>query len=141
MQQVDDSLQFIRRQQGLRAERQELVLGIFVQGELAGCLATHLLDWSHRKTTLGYWLGQEFTKQGLMDRCCRRLLEYLFDELRLHRVGLHCATDNRPSRRVAERLGFCEEGILRDHEWLYNRFVDQVVYRLLDSEFPRERSG
>lgn len=140
---AEDSLHSIQRTKQLRNQRQELALGVFLRGKLAGRVATHVLDWLNRKTTLGYWLGQESSGQGLMVYCCRRLLEYLFDELRFHRVGIHCATKNHRSRRVAEKLGFCEKGILKDSEWLYDHFVDHVIYAMLDSEFRslRETEG
>lgn len=98
-------------------------------------MASHAIDWSHRKTTLGYWLGQEFSGQKLMFRCCLRLLEYLFEEVQLHRIGIHCASENHRSRRIAEQLGFRHKGTLRDNEWLYDHFVDQAIYGMLASEF------
>ena len=37
--------------------------------------------------------------------------------------------------RLPERFGFKEEGIIRDAEWLYDHYVDHVVYGLLRHEF------
>ena len=38
-------------------------------------------------------------------------------------------------RAVAERLGFRLEGVTRQTEWLYDRFVDHAVYGILASEW------
>ena len=46
-------------------------------------------------------------------------------------IILHCASGNLKSRSVAERLGFVQEGILREAEWLYDHYVDLVVYSML----------
>ena len=69
-----------------------------------------------------------------MTRACRALVAHAFDTLRLQRVEIRVATGNRRSRAIPERLGFREEGILRQVEWLYNHYVDHVVYGRLASD-------
>jgi len=43
--------------------------------------------------------------------------------------------ENKKSRAIPKRLGFKEEGIIRQTEWLYDRFVDHVVYGMLIDEW------
>jgi ribosomal-protein-serine acetyltransferase len=50
-------------------------------------------------------------------------------------VEISCATDNKRSRAVAERLGFSQEGILRQTDRLHDRYVDSVFYGLLVDEW------
>ena len=69
-----------------------------------------------------------------MTRGCRALIAHGFTELDLHRVEIRCAVDNLKSRAIPERLGFRREGQLREVEWLYDHFVDHVVYGLLAGE-------
>jgi ribosomal-protein-serine acetyltransferase len=54
--------------------------------------------------------------------------------LHLNRIELRFASGNEASRRVAERLGFSPEGLLRQDECLNGVFVDQHVYALLAAE-------
>jgi ribosomal-protein-serine acetyltransferase len=42
---------------------------------------------------------------------------------------------NAASRAVARRLGFQEEGIRRESHWITDRFVDHVIYGILDREW------
>jgi ribosomal-protein-serine acetyltransferase len=71
---------------------------------------------------------------------CRALVDHAFEELGLNRVSIACATENKESCAILERLGFRREGIVRQAEWLYDHFVDHVVYATLASEWQTRRS-
>lgn len=110
-------------------------MGIWFQGNLAGVIGYHKIDWANRATSIGYWLGASFQGRGLVTKACRALVDYAFSELRLNRMEIRCAVENRKSRSIPERLGFREEGIIRQAEWLYDHFVDHVVYGMLIGEW------
>jgi ribosomal-protein-serine acetyltransferase len=111
--------------------------GIWWRGQLAGCMSLHGVEWSDRKASLGYWLGAAFQGHGIMTQTCRAVIAYAFTDLRLDRLEIQCATDNERSRQVALRLGFQQEGILRQSWRRRGRLVDQVVYGLLRSEWEQ----
>ncbi len=73
--------------------------------------------------------------KGIVTQACQAIIDYIFDDLKLNRVEIRCATQNVRSRAIPERLGFKTEGILRQSEWLYNHFVNHIVYGLLVSEW------
>jgi ribosomal-protein-serine acetyltransferase len=54
-------------------------------------------------------------------------------------VEIGCAPGNRKSCAIPERLGFTREGVLRQREWLYDHFVDHVVYGILAEEWRARR--
>jgi len=119
-----------------RGEGHQLV--ILYDRRLVGFLGMHRIDWTHRNTSLGYWLIPSFQGRGIMTRAASALVEYAFHHMRLHRIEIRAAVENARSRRVAERLGFREEGVLREVEWLGDRFVDHVVYGLLEPEWQQK---
>jgi ribosomal-protein-serine acetyltransferase len=132
---VEDAREFIRRQIRQYAEDMGFATLIFFSGRVAGSIGYNQIDWSNRKADIGYWLGSEFTGRGLMTKCCRALVEHAFRELRLNRVEIFCAVENRRSRRIPERLGFKEEGTHRQAEWVHDHFKDLVSYSMLAREW------
>ena len=111
--------------------------GIWFQGNLAGIIGYQNLDWVNQSTTIGYWVGASFQGNGLATQACSALVDWAFREWRLNRVEVRCATENYRSRAVPERLGFSQEGIIRQGEWLYDHFVDLVIYGVVAKDWPR----
>lgn len=140
---VEHTKAFIRGTLQQFAARNGLTCGLWHRGALAGVVGLHYIDWTNRKSSIGYWLAERHQGQGLITRACAALLDHLFGELGLNCVEIACAAENHRSRAIPERLGFSREGVLRQRQWLYDRFVDHVIYGMLASEWRqrRERSG
>ena len=60
--------------------------------------------------TVGYWIGERFSNQGLMSEAVGILCEFAFTTLGLHRLEAACMIDNEPSVRVLKNNKFKEEG-------------------------------
>ncbi len=108
---------------------------LIYQGELAGTVGYNEIDRGIKCGTIGYWLGRDFQGKGIMSQALETLIDYGFRDLGLNKIEIRVATGNMKSRALPERLGFKEEGVLRDAEWLYDRYVDHVVYGLLRDEW------
>lgn len=134
-----DSAQFIDRAIQQADEDNGLSLGIHENGELVGIIGQHYLDSLNRRTEIGYWLDAARQGRGIVTSSTARLTDYAFREQDCNRVMLHCAVGNVKSRAVAERLGFSQEGILREAEWLYDHYVDLVIYSMLKRTWMLER--
>ncbi|HUQ33243.1 MAG TPA: GNAT family N-acetyltransferase [Pyrinomonadaceae bacterium] len=132
---LEDARIYIKRDLALFAENKGLGIGIWYQGDLAGVVRYHEIDWTNRSTELGYWLGAAFEGKGLVTTACRVMIDHAFNELGLNRVVISCASENQRSRAIAVNLGFTQEGILRQSDWLKDGFVDQVVYGILACEW------
>lgn len=132
---VADVRAFIREALMVFAAGEGFHAGIWHQGRFAGCVDCQAIDRLNHKVAIGYWLGAEFEGKGLMTRASRAMVDWLFRDAGLERVEIHCATDNRKSRAIAERLGFTEEGTLKQSAWLYDHYVDMVIYAMLKEEW------
>ena len=140
---VQHTAAFIQASLRQFADRNGLACAIRSGGRIAGVIGLHRIDWPNRRTTVGYWVAESHQGRGLVTRACAGMLDYVFGELGLHHVEIGCAPGNTRSCAVPERLGFVREGVLRQREWLYDHFVDHVVYGMLASEWlnrPTSRS-
>lgn len=132
---LEESRDFIRQCLERFAAGREIPAGIWVAGALAGVISLKGIDLTNRNASLGYYLAATHQGRGLVTEACRILLDYAFGELQLNRVDILCAPGNVRSRAIPQRLGFTEEGTLREIQWLYDHYVDLVVYSMLKSEW------
>jgi len=132
---IENTRDFIRRNLMNFADNKGFAIAIWHQGEMAGQVEYNYLDWPNRKTEIGYWLGASFQGKGLVTKSCRVLIDHAFNELKLNRVEMRCGAENTRSRKIPEKLGFREEGVVRQADWLHDRFVDLVIYGMLANEW------
>ncbi|MRX71823.1 GNAT family N-acetyltransferase [Bacillus lacus] len=120
------------------AENKSLTTGILYQGKLAGTAGFNSINWANKTAYIGYWLGTGFQGKGIMTKTASALTEYAFSDLHLNKVEIRAAEDNAKSRAVPERLGYTQEGKLRQAEWLYDHYVDHIVYGMLAEEWRKK---
>ena len=133
----DATAEFIRRTRRQLEGSDGLQGGLVLGESIVGAGGLIGIDWESRKTGIGYWLAEEHQGRGLMTRAVEAVTDYAFDELGLNRVEIQVGTGNAKSRAIPERLGFRQEGVLRDYERVGDRYLDIVVYSLLE----RDRYG
>jgi RimJ/RimL family protein N-acetyltransferase len=63
------------------------------------------------------------------------LMRVGFDVLGMHKIVLRIAVGNRASERVAEKLGFVREGVLREELLIRGIWTDHTLYSILEHEF------
>jgi ribosomal-protein-serine acetyltransferase len=119
-----------------QAARDELLEWyLFASGVLCGAVRLKNIETQDRKASVAYFVSADHQRRGIATRSVRAVLGYWFEDLKMNRVELTCAVGNGPSVRLAERLGFTREGLLRQAEWLGEGFVDHYVFGLLRAEY------
>lgn len=126
-----DTRTFIRNTLEQFADTEGVVVAICHDNKIVGIIGYNHIDWANRIGQIGYWLAESHQGQGIMTTACRYFIDYSFATLVLNRIVILCATNNKRSRAIPERLGFTHEGRAREAEWLYDHFVDHEIYALL----------
>lgn len=117
-----------------RTDRYDAV--IEVDGTPVGLIGLLSVDHTNKKAEYYVTLGErEYLGRGIAGRASRLLLEYAFTELGLNRVYLHTEVDNTAAIRSYERIGFHQEGLLKNDLFSKGRFVDRYVYGITKKDF------
>lgn len=111
---------------------------IMEENQICGMLGFQGIHLVNDICSLGYWIAAKHEGRGLVSRSVKKLIEYAFEVLNLNRIEIQCRTDNERSVRVANRLGFRQEAIMKEAEKIEDCFVDHYLFRLLRSEHFQE---
>ena len=102
----------------------------------AGVFAWHRA-W--HKCLTGFEIAPAHAGQGLMREALSAIFDWSFQTMALHRIEAQIHPDNRASRALVERLGFREEGLLRESGFWAGAYHDLVHYGLLQREWTQAR--
>jgi ribosomal-protein-serine acetyltransferase len=92
-----------------------------------------------RSAEIGYWVRSDQTGQGVGTEVTAALVQAGFERMGLHKVILRIAVGNESSERIADKLGFTREGVLREELMIRGAWVDHTIYSLLEHEWRTTR--
>lgn len=110
-------------------------------GELIGHVALYGATVKDRCATLWVMIGAPYQGRGLGTDAVRTIVEYGFTGLGLHRVQLSVNSDNPAAIAAYRKVGFIEEGRLREVFFQGGQWHDSVEMGILAREFQGERPG
>ncbi len=109
----------------------EYAFVIMHNGKMAGRIGVYKIDSQNKIGEIGYWVIQDGVGKGIVTRSCSAIIDFCFHKLKLNRIEIKCGTENYRSQAVPERLNFKKEGIIREGELLYDKFIDLFLYALI----------
>ncbi len=83
---------------------------------------------------LGYWIGEEYARQGFARAAVRAALKFCYDDMGLHRVVAAVQASNDPSINLLAALGFVHEGTARSYLKIAGRWQDHEIFSRLSSD-------
>jgi ribosomal-protein-alanine N-acetyltransferase len=116
--------------------RSGIAWAIFIRDEtqLVGLCCLHSISWTNRRADLGFELASRYWRRGLMTEALRAIIGFCFADLRFVKLSAHVTCENEPSQALLAKLGFLEEGLLRQHGFWNGRTHDLKVYGLVAVE-------
>ncbi len=106
-------------------------------GQAIGTVGLVRVNHEHRRGELGYDLARCCWGQGVAPEAAAAVVTYGFAVMGLHRIEAGVVVGNDASVRVLEKLGFREEGTLRDYLCLGGGFHDCRFFSLLATDARR----
>ncbi|XUV83968.1 GNAT family N-acetyltransferase [Enterobacter sp. TMH.L2] len=133
---LDDALRFIDRRTAEMQDRSALTLCIRDKqsGQLAGKCMLFSFDFHSRRAEIGFGLGREHWGKGLVNEAAEALISYAFKVLHLRRIEAEIDPGNQASAAALQKLGFAQEGLLRQR-WEINGVIsDSALFGLLAAD-------
>lgn len=128
-------------QPGTPGEWYQLAIELKAAKEIIGDCAFYLLTEDPQQAEIGFSLARPYQGQGYATEAVARLLDYLFQDLDLHRVRANCDVENVTSVRLMERLGMRREGHFVENLWFKGRWASEYWYGLLRREWLAKSGG
>lgn len=107
---------------------------IFYEKKFCGIFSLIAILKRHRaliydRAELAYWLGSEFRSKGIMTEAGKKIIDFAFNELQLHKLVVGHHINNRGSENLITRLGFIylytEEDVFKKNgEWITCKFYE-----------------
>lgn len=108
--------------------------------EPIGYVCATNIDYINRKAEWGgLVVSKEFSGKGFATDAGCLLLDHLFQELGINMVYAYVKEDNKGSVRISEKLGFKQDGLIRDFVYKQNSFHDAYIFTLLKSDYENSK--
>jgi ribosomal-protein-alanine N-acetyltransferase len=100
---------------------------------LIGTIGCWRLIKEHYRAEIGYMLQPEFWQQGIMKEALNAVINYSFNELKLHSIEAQINPENTASAAILTSAGFIKEGYFKENFFFNGKFGDTAVYSKLQS--------
>lgn len=102
--------------------------------QILGTCGFNNWDKENQRAEIGYELGKEHWGQGFMTEALSALISHGFEMMELNRIQALAEPANVLSRKILMKLGFKEEGLLRQYEKARGNFIDINMYSIVKND-------
>lgn len=100
--------------------------------KLIGIIGHYRIKPEHFRAEIGYMLLPDYHGKGIITEAIKETLNYGFQIMKLHSIEAIIDPENFASERVLQKNGFVKEAHLIENEFYDGRFLDTVIYSILD---------
>lgn len=103
-----------------------------------GDIGIHFFGAENLQTELGITLNKDFQRRGYASEALKGVINFLFSDLKKHRIMASIDPENIDSLKLMKRIGFRKEGHFVKSLFWKNNWTDDVIYALLREEWIKE---
>jgi ribosomal-protein-alanine N-acetyltransferase len=100
--------------------------------KIIGIIGHYRIKPEHYRAEVGYMLLPEYNGKGIISEALQKVVEYGFKEMQLHSIEAVLDPENAGSEKVLLKNGFVKEGHLLENEYYDGRFLDTLIYSVLN---------
>lgn len=116
----------------------ELRLAICLKNskEYIGNIYATNINMVNRSCNIQIFIGaKQHWHKGYAKEAYMLLMEYLFNEMNMHRIFAHVLEENEASLKLHQAVGFQQEGLLRETIYKHGRYHNQIILSCLKSDY------
>ncbi len=133
-QSIEEAIAFVQRiNTGVDAN--ESIMWAITLAEKPDTMIGTICFWNilkdHYRAEVGYVLHPGFWSQGIMKEALMAVVDFGFNEMKLHSIAGHINPENAVSGIVLEKCGFVKEAYFKEDFYFRGKFSDTAVYSLI----------
>ena len=136
---IDTAFKFIQHYKEEFDDKEEITWGIALKetNRLIGicCLGDFELD--SRRAEIGYDIKKTEWNKGYATESVKAITEYGFTKLNLNRIEAFITPGNDASVKVLKNLGYTQEGIVRERDWIKGKLEDGIIMAMLKRDMEK----
>lgn len=102
--------------------------------KLIGIIGHYRIKPEHFRAEIGYMLLPEYHGKGIIVEAIKETLNYGFQVMKLHSIEAIIDPENYASESVLQKSGFVKEAHLKENEYYEGRFLDTVIYSIINKD-------
>jgi len=136
LQNIEDTLAYFKTIDEAIEDNMGINWAITLKGnpKLLGTIGFYRIQPENYRAEIGYMIVPEFQGKGIVSESIQRLVQYAFDEMKLHSVEAVIDPDNIASEKVLQKCNFVKEAHFKENEFYGGKFWDSVIYSILNKK-------
>ena len=102
--------------------------------KLIGIIGHYRIKPEHFRAEIGYMLLPEHHGKGIIVEAIKETVKYGFEIMKLHSIEAVIDPENLASERALQKSGFVKEAHLKENKYYEGRFLDTVIYSILNKQ-------
>lgn len=115
-----------------KGEMMSLAICLKENDVFIGAIGLYRINWDAHRSEIGYVINPAYSGKGYIHEACKALVKFAFEEIGFHSLEAVINSDNTPSIKVVEKLGFVREAYFKENAMRAGKFIDTVIYSLLN---------
>lgn len=133
---IEKALEYIQNSKKNIAEKKSYILGIYEKStdELVGTVGFFDLDDENKNGEIGFWVAKIYWNKGYMTEAIKIMTNYIFKELKYHRIFAHFHELNKAVGRILSKVGYEKEGELKEAlKSEEGKYYNDIIYGIVNS--------
>ncbi|QTD41891.1 GNAT family N-acetyltransferase [Sporosarcina sp. Te-1] len=132
---LDDALVWMETHKKNFDEDQSYELAITDKesGELFGAISLSN-NQRCKNGEIAYWIGEEYWGKGYGTEAAKAMIDFAFDEKKLHKVFARYFSSNPASGRIMDKIGMEREGILKDQVMKDGKYEHLIHFGIINPQ-------